>query len=148
MLMSRWLDEEVIACNRRELLGQDGKKKVVDQEVGKLRLEFKGQTVLLLGESTEKSCKYRVHLDGELVERNGSANKEKAKEFDAAWLAYMMRGNTHLVHVVAEGLDPAKTHTLEIEPVFRNQEVEQEIRLESVCIAGGEARVLGVEQKK
>jgi hypothetical protein len=49
-------------------------------------------------------------------------------------------GNTHLVEVIAEGLDPAAEHTMEIEPVFADDS-EQELRLESICVAGGEAWV-------
>ena len=71
---------------------------------------------------------------------------EKIKEFDAGSLAYLVRGNTHLVHVVADGLDPKVTHTLVIEPVFSKM-IEQELRLESICVAGGEAKVLGAEKK-
>ena len=81
------------------------------------------------------------------MERDGG-KMGKQTEFDASWLAYLLRGNTHLVQVIAEGLDPKTTHTLEIEPVYSNKMVDQELRLESICVAGGEAKVLNLPEKK
>jgi lysophospholipase L1-like esterase len=148
MLMSRWLDEELVALSRRPGVDDQGKKTLVPQTVERLKVQFRGATVLLLGESTEKSGKYKLYLNGKLLERDGPKGKEKVSEFDAGWLAYLVRGNGHLVQIVAEGLDPATTHTLEIEPVFSAKMIDQELRLESICVAGGEARVVGVGKKE
>jgi len=45
--------------------------------------------------------------------------------------------------VIATGLDPATDHTLRIEPVF-DADKEQELRLESICVADGDARVIAI----
>jgi hypothetical protein len=49
-------------------------------------------------------------------------------------------GNVHHVQLLATGLDPTIWHTLEIEPLFKDDS-EKELRLESLCVAGGTARV-------
>lgn len=133
-LMSRWLDDEVIATNRHKVEGKDA-----PQPVEPLRFRFRGSMVMLLGEGTEKSGKFRALIDGKLVERPEPDGKPPLTEFDAAFLAKLIRGNGHFAQVIAEGLDPAVEHTLVIEPVFA-EDKEQELRFESICIAGGEAR--------
>jgi len=45
-----------------------------------------------------------------------------------------------LVIVAAIGLDPAVPHVVEIVPVFA-EDKDQEVRLESICVAGGVATV-------
>ena len=62
------------------------------------------------------------------------------QEFDAGELARMVGGNAHYNQVLVEGLDPDGEHTLEIQPVFADNS-EQELRIESICVAGGRARV-------
>jgi lysophospholipase L1-like esterase len=141
MLMSRWLDDEVIATNRREEKDPAGKKTLVSQPVAPLEIQFRGEMVLLFGEGTPKSGRYRAFIDGRLVERPVPNAKEPLREFDAASIAAPSRGNAHHVAVIATGLDPAVDHTLRIEPVF-SPDQEQELRLESVCVAGGDARVI------
>ena len=145
MLMSRWLDDEVIATNRREEKDSAGKKTLVPQQVASLEVKFRGETVLLFGEGTPKSGRYRAFIDGKLVERPGPNAKEPLREFDAASIAAPSKGNTHHVAVIATGLDPATDHTLRIEPVFAPDK-EQELRLESICVAGGDARVLSAQR--
>ncbi|HEY3325332.1 MAG TPA: SGNH/GDSL hydrolase family protein [Planctomycetota bacterium] len=139
MLMSRWLDDETIASNRKEVV-ENGKKQSVPQQVEKLSAKFSGSMVLFFGESTPKSCKYRVYIDGKVVEHTPWGKKEKLQEFDAGDLAKKCNGNTHMVQVIATGLDDKVEHTLEIEPLMTG-DAEQEIRLESICVAGGEAKV-------
>ena len=132
MLMSRWLDDETIASNR--------KGKNAPQEVARLKAKFCGSMVLFFGESTTKSCKYKVYIDGKLIEHPEGQKKEMLPEFDGGKLGKMCNGNTHLVQVVATGLDPAVEHTLEIEPLCSGDS-ELELRLESICVAGGKATV-------
>jgi hypothetical protein len=134
--MSRWLDDLVIASNRAQT--GDPRSKPVPQKVERLRVRFSGSMVLLFGEKTLKSCKYRCHIDGKVVEHTDWATKKTLTEFDAS--AKQFGGNTHLTEAIAEGLDPAAEHTLEIEPVFEG-DTEQELRIESICVAGGKARV-------
>jgi hypothetical protein len=147
MLTSRWLDDVLIASNRKTTLDGTGKPVSVPQKVDRLVVEFRGSMIMLLGESTEKSCKFKAYLDGKLVERDGG-KQGKLTEFDASWMAYLLRGNTPLAQIIAEGIDPKVTHTLEIEPVFSQKMIEQELRLESVCVAGGDAKVNGLNGKK
>ena len=130
MLMSRWLDDEVIAS-----VPKGGRP-----AVGGLKVKFSGTMVLLFGESTTKSVKYRALIDGKLVEHKSGDGKQTLTEFDGGTLANMVKGNCHHAQLIAEGLDAGTEHTLEIQPLFAG-EGEQELRLESICVAGGEARV-------
>ncbi|NNM88087.1 MAG: hypothetical protein HKL95_06175, partial [Phycisphaerae bacterium] len=84
--------------------------------------------VLVFGESTPRSGKYRILIDG-----------GTGRECDAGKLG-RSGGNGHLWEVLAEGL-PVGEHTLEIQPIFEPPSVPAEVRLESICIAGGEAKV-------
>ncbi len=129
-LMSRWLDDEVIGSAKP------------GGEIGRWKLTFRGGMVMLLGEGTPKSGKYRVYIDGAAVTH--TANGKSLSEFDAGELARRCGGNVHHAQVIATGLDTAREHTLEIEPVFEAGS-EQELRLESVCVAGGEARVAAAQ---
>ncbi|MCY3023352.1 MAG: SGNH/GDSL hydrolase family protein [Planctomycetota bacterium] len=147
MLMSRWLDDETIASNRKEVT-ENGKKKPVPQDVARLKVKFSGSMVMLYGEATPKSCKYRAYIDGKLVEHQEGQKKDVLQEFDGGKLSKLVKGNTHHAQVIATGLDPAIEHTLEIEPVFAADpqplaagDGEQELRLESICVAGGQATV-------
>jgi len=144
MLMSRWLDDETIASNRTEVADAEGKKQSVPQEVGRLRARFRGSMVMLFGESTPESARYRAYVDGKLVEHKSNDGKETLTEFDGGSLGKLVKGNAHLVQVIATGLDPAAEHTLEIEPVFEGQGA-QELRLESICVAGDGAGVQRAE---
>ena len=140
MLMSRWLDDEVIASNRRPGAGPGKTRESVVEKVAPLRLRFRGSMVMLFGESTMKSGKYRAFIDGQLVEHREGNPAQVRREFDAAFLANLVKGNTHLVQVIAEGLDPKSEHILEIVPLL-SPDTEQELRLESICVAGGVAKV-------
>jgi len=140
MLMSRWLDHETVASNRREVVGADGQKKSEPCQPAPLKVKFNGAMVMLFGESTQKSSKYRVSIDGKLIEHKSSDGKEMLKEYDGGFLANMVKGNAHHYQVIATGLDPSREHTLEIEPVMA-ADPEQELRLESICVAGGQAKV-------
>lgn len=136
MLMSRWLDDEVIAS----------RKKGETNSVVPLKLKFSGSMVMLFGESTTKSVKYRAFIDGKLVEHKSGDGKQTLTEFDGGLLANLVKGNCHHAQVIAEGLDATKEHTLEIHPMFSG-EAEQELRLESICVAGGAARVRPLADK-
>jgi lysophospholipase L1-like esterase len=146
MLMSRWLDDEVIASNRREEPDAAGKKTLVPQEAAALEVAFRGEMVLVFGEGTPKSGRYRAFIDGRLVERPMPDGQPPLREFDTAAIAAPSRGNAHHVAVIATGLDPAVDHTLRIEPVF-DPDREQELRLESICVAGGDASVRAARQR-
>ena len=93
---------------------------------------------MVLGETTTKSVKYKVTIDGKVVEHR--EGKEKVQIFDAAKLAKMINGNRHHAQVLATGLEAAVEQRLEIEPLWTGK--DQELRLESVCIAGPGAGIL------
>ena len=86
-------------------------------------LKVRASEVLLFGEMTKNSGSYTVRIDG------GETESYSAKCND---------GNMRLVQVIAGDLDPTREHTIEITPALRQNE---ELRFESVCVAGGEALV-------
>jgi lysophospholipase L1-like esterase len=88
-----------------------------------LRLKVRAADVMLFGEMTSKSGSYEVRVDG------GKPKTCSAKCAD---------GNMRLVEMIAQGLDPAKEHEIEITPVLQPGE---ELRLDSVCAAGSPAKV-------
>ncbi len=128
-LMSRWLDDEVVATNRAQN---------VAQEVGRLKVNFRGSMVMLLGEATPQSGKYRAYIDGALMQH--TQDGKMLGEYDPGSFARALNGNGHHVQVLAHGLDTNTMHTLEIEPVF-DADRAQELRLESICVAGADAFV-------
>ncbi|MGF1582735.1 MAG: SGNH/GDSL hydrolase family protein [Gemmataceae bacterium] len=146
MLMSRWLDGVIVAENGKLIPQPKGPKKFVPQKVDRWKMAFRAKTVLLFGESTLDSGSYRVYLDGK---RLGPKTKDdKIQDYNASLLASIMGGNTHLVQELATGLDPNKTHTLEIEPILTSTTSVQQLRLESICLAGGPAKFIELKKEK
>jgi lysophospholipase L1-like esterase len=133
-LMSRWLDEEAVAARPAGTSGEDPAP-----QPDRLRARFTGRMALLFGETTKTSGKYRVWIDGRPVERVPPAVKEPTDLFDAGAFARRIGGNGHLVQVIATDLDGEAEHLLEIEPVL---EPGEELRFESLCVAGPGAAVL------
>ena len=125
-MMSRWLDSLTVAAN---FLAEDRVKTRPAPPAQPLRVGFHGSTVLVFGESTPRSGKYRVVIDG-----------VPGTEFDAGKLGRAAGGNGHLWEVLAEGL-PIGEHSLEIQPIYEPSGIPAEVRLESICVAGGEAKV-------
>ena len=138
MLMSRWLDDVVIASNRMETINADGKTSIVSREIARLTVKFRGTMVMLFGEGTMKSAKYRVYIDGK------PATGMAPGGFDSASLSSRANGNTHHTQIIAENLDSNTDHTLEIELIL-SPDLEQELRLESICVAGGDAKVFPIQ---
>jgi lysophospholipase L1-like esterase len=124
-LMSRWLDDEVIASSPRGAAAA----------AGPWKLKFRGEALMLFGESTPKSGMYRVVIDGRRITPKFTAAGRPPDAFDASALGASLRGNTHHFQVLAEGLNSDAEHELVIEPVFSAGD-GQELRLESVCAAG------------
>lgn len=110
-LMSRWLDDEVVATFK-------------ETQPKPWNIEFSGTSVLLFGEMTPKSGQVQVLIDGQPsdVMKNGIFNIS----------SQAMGGNVKLSRVVAKNLKPGK-HTLTLNPIL---EAGQELRIESVCVAG------------
>jgi hypothetical protein len=123
MLMSRWLDSVVVARQAAT--------------PAPLRVEFRGQFVMLFGEGTIKTGKLRARIDGEPV--TYLVKQQPETVFDPGALARRIGGTTHLVQIIASNGDPSKYHVLEIEPVFASP--DEELRIESLCVAGGEVDV-------
>ena len=128
MLMSRWLDDETILSIP---------KAPAATPPARLSVKFHGSMVLLFGESTLTSCLFHAYVDGKLLEHE--ENKKMLTEFDAGKLAKLCHGNVHLTQRIVQGLDASVEHTLEIEPLQGSS--DQELRLESICVAGGTANV-------
>ena len=135
-LMSRWLDGVAIATRRAAEPG-----KAPPATAARLRARFTGRMVMLLGETTKTSGKYRVWIDGKAAEHVPPGAKEPTDIFDAGWFAATIGGNGHHAQVIATGLDASAEHTIEIEPLL---EPGQELRLESLCVAGPRAAVRGM----
>jgi len=133
-MMTRWLDDETVVSNKPEV--KDNESKAVDPP--SLTVKFNGEMVLLFGEKTEESCKYRILIDGKLPTREKDGKQVPIESFDAN--SKRFGGNVHLAEIVAHHLDPSVDHTLVIDPLFEDGK-EQELRIESICVAGGKAKV-------
>lgn len=90
---------------------------------GPLRFRVQGSDLMLFGEQTKISGSYVVKID----------DREPKK-----YSAVCADGNMRLVQIIAEGLDPAIEHMVKISPDLAKG---QELRLESLCVAGGKASV-------
>jgi hypothetical protein len=132
--MSRWLDDLVVARNRK--LNAKGMPRNESQPVRPLRLKVEATAILLFGEATADSGRFRVKLDGKPV----TGKWGQANDSDLFNGNLWKNGNGFLLIEVAHGLDPATPHLLEIEPVFDNAKT-QELKIESVCVAGARAWV-------
>jgi lysophospholipase L1-like esterase len=135
-LMSRWLDDVVVADNRIPKAPKAEANTVV--KVEPLTVNFTGSMVMLFGEETTKSGRYQCVLDGKKVTYVPYGWKDAIDYYDAS--AKRFGGNRQHASVIATGLDPAVTHTLQIVPIFPDAE-PTELRLESICVAGPGAKV-------
>ena len=127
-LMSRWLDDVTIASN---FLPKDRSKNNPIEPAKPLKLAFKGSTVLIFGESTPHSGKCKFTIDG------------KEKEINTCQLGPNNVGR--MWSLVTEELDPAVEHSMEIVPLFEGPDKPLEICIESICVAGGEAKLWQVK---
>lgn len=128
--MSRWYDDVTIASINAK----------------PFRLKFNAKTVMLLGESTPKTGKYLVTIDGK------PAISEDSKDGIYGPVP-KITGNMHMIKVLGINLDPTVTHTLEITPQLKHiipppplegkpdPAYDQVLRIESICVAGGPATI-------
>lgn len=115
-LSSRWMTDVLVA---------DAKHR---KTVEPLVCEFEGTIVGIFGEINTDSAPFRVYVDGNLIENNGSEFWEKdTKRFGS--------GNLFAWTVLAKDLTPGK-HTLKIDPIFMPSDKDGSIRIESICYAG------------
>lgn len=89
-----------------------------------LTLCFKGQTILLFGESTFFSGTLRYAIDGK---DRGIA--------DTARMGKLFGSSAYYSIILASGLDPEKEHVLTLTPVLAPG-IPQQVKIESVCVAG------------
>lgn len=141
-LMSRWLDDVVIATNRTTVVKADGKRETVPQTCGRIKAIINAQTVMFFGEEGVNAGKYRVYIDGKAVTYTPWGAKEPTDLYSAGFVA----GTRQHAMVITNDLDASTDHLLEIEPVFEADKA-QELRLESICVAGGKAEVRPVPAK-
>ena len=110
-------------CSRR----QDGIVRATNKG-GKtpstFKFHFRGEVLLIYGESTVKSGKCEVWVDG-----------KRAATRDCSDFGTFFAPSAYLLWPIASNLDPDKIHELEIRPILKDGEV-QEVNIESVCVAG------------
>jgi hypothetical protein len=91
-------------------------------------------------------------MEGEpVVSRKGVLQEPLVKKqpetlFDPGSLAHKIKGTTHLVQVLIADAAPDTYHTLELIPVLASP--DEELRIESVCVAGPGADVRVVRSKE
>lgn len=137
-MMSRWLDRLLIASNRTRVKDAAGKEEAVPQEPARLRFEVRASYVMVFGEATTTSGKYRVFIDGKPHTYTPHGAKEPTDLYDMTSARF--NGNWNYHQMIVENLDPNVAHVLEIEPVLAAA-AEQELRIESLCVAGGAAEI-------
>jgi lysophospholipase L1-like esterase len=133
MLMSRWQGDQAVAEAAAAPAGAAATSTAA--AVAPFTCSVQASTVLIFGESTERSGTYQVQIDGVAQVPPGS---KTGADIEAGTFARNAHGNVHHVVVVTTTLDPAQAHRLTIVPHLA---AGQELRLESVCVAGGAARV-------
>ena len=126
-LCSRWMDGLAVAANCVFDTKAHKYELAPDTVVEPLRATFRGEVLVLYGESAEWSSRCEVLVDGKLTW--GGDSSDFGRRF--APTAY-------LVWQIGSGFDPGKTHSLEIRPIFA-EDKPQEFRLSSICVAGRDA---------
>ncbi len=129
-LMTRWLDDVTIASN---FIHKSRSETEMTDPAKPLNLVFNGSTVMFFGVSAPHSGKCKVVIDGE------------EKEVNTCQLGPNNTGRMWVL--VAEELDPAKEHTMDIIPLFEDGKAE-ELCIESICVAGANAGIRKAPQTK
>jgi lysophospholipase L1-like esterase len=137
-MMSRWLDRLLIASNRTRVKNAEGKEESVPQNPATLRFEVRASFVMVFGEATLNSGKYRIRIDGKPHTHMPDGQKEPTDLYDMTSARF--NGNWNYHKTIVENLDASVPHVLEIEPVL-DENAEQELRIESLCVAGGAAEI-------
>lgn len=96
---------------------------VAESQAEPLRLRVTGSNILVFGEKTQRSGSFSVKID----DNEPKTYRDKCED-----------GNMWLANTVAEGLDTSVAHLIEITPHLGPGE---ELRIESLCVAGGAASV-------
>ena len=144
-MMSRWLDRLLIASNRQRVKNAEGKEESVPQTPVALRFEVRASYVMVFGEATTTSGKFRVRIDGKPHSYTTPGEKEPTDLYDMT--SERFKGNWNYHQTIVENLDASVPHVLEIEPVL-DANAEQELRIESLCVAGGAAEVTEIGARR
>ena len=136
--MSRWQDEQIVATSMLEGKDAEGTVTKKSQTVAPLIVTVQATNILLFGEATTGSGHFRISVDGKVV--TGRSEQEQEKGTDLFIGNRWKTGHGHQWIEIARGLDPNVAHVVEITPVFISGQAE-ELRFESVCVAGGMASV-------
>ena len=96
-----------------------------DAKAAPLTLKVRGKNVLLFGDGTPISGRYEVRVNG-----------GEAKTYEPGKNA--KGGNFRHVQFIAQDLEADREHVIEIKPLLEDG---QELRIESVCVAGAPASV-------
>lgn len=123
-LCSRWQDGLAVAANCAANPVTHKRELAPDAVVEPLRARFRGEVLLLYGESAAWSPKMQVFVDGKCV-ASGDTGALGRSFTPAAFLEWQ----------VGCDFDPDAEHTLEIRPVF-DEDKPQELRIGSICVAG------------
>ena len=84
------------------------------------------------------SGKYRIRIDGKPHTYMPDGQKEPTDLYDMTSARF--NGNWNYHKTIVDNLDASVPHVLEIEPVLDGN-AEQELRIESLCVAGGAAEI-------
>lgn len=133
-VMSRWLDSLAVASNRLRRNAPDGKEAVEPVTPEPLRLTVRGRFLLIFGEATTQSGAFRVRLDGQVVEGAAKGQPAGPRLFDMNARRFGANWSYHAV--IAEQLEETVEHQVAIEPQMTATDDEQELRIESLCVAG------------
>ena len=122
--MSRWLDGLTRAANNQRTAANQ--YKLTNIQPAPLTVRFKGSSVLLFGESKPVCGTFKLEIDG-----------KEAGFFDAGKMGNACGGTAHMVMPLVDGLDGKAAHTMSIIPQLKPDQ-PQELRIESICVAGPE----------
>jgi lysophospholipase L1-like esterase len=107
--MSRWLDDVTIAS----------------PGAAPFSIPFRGSKAILFGEASMTSGKFLARIDGKPAVTSQAP--------DGVYNAFFKEGHMWLIRLLADNLDPAQDHVLEIVPQL---DPGGELRIESLCSAG------------
>jgi len=122
-LSSRWMDD-VALCDAKDA-----------DTVQPLRVEFTGTLVGLFGEADENGLSARVLIDGRPVPYQPDPRKPPEETWPLDTKRFG-QGRLFIWRVLATDLSPGP-HTLEVRPVLPPDAAKGQLRIESLCVAGG-----------
>lgn len=121
-LSSRWMGD-VAMCDAKDA-----------SIIEPLRIEFEGTLLGIFGEADEKGLPLRIAVDGQPITRmeKGAA----VGTFPWSTARFGPKGNLFMWSCPSKTLTPGK-HVVEIRPVIPEGVAQGQLRIESICTAGG-----------